>query len=273
MADFVHLHVHTEYSLLDGLSKVKDAIKQVKKLGMDSLAITDHGSMFGVIDFYKACQKEEIKPIIGVETYVARRGHTQKEGKQDTEPYHLILLCKNITGYRNLMKLISIAHIEGYYYRPRVDKDLLRQFHEGLIATSACLANDIARAHVAGNYEEAKRIALDYQDIFGEGNFYLEVQRHHYRNYLKEHQNGSPIYEDLSETQRREDLVYQGNIKLSRETGIPLVATNDCHYVHQEDAEAQDCLICIGTGKLMAELRRDFVWSMLEHTISLLPKI
>ncbi len=253
MADFVHLHVHTEYSLLDGLSKVKDAIKHVKKLGMDSLAITDHGSMFGVIDFYKACQKEEIKPIIGVETYVARRGHTQKEGKQDTEPYHLILLCKNITGYRNLMKLISIAHIEGYYYRPRVDKDLLREFHEGLIATSACLANDIARAHVAGTYEEAKRIALDYQDIFGEGNFYLEVQRHHYRNYLKEHQVGSPIHEDLTETQRREDLVYQGNLKLSRDTGIPLVATNDCHYVNQEDAEAQDCLICIGTGKQMAE--------------------
>ncbi|MDQ3099504.1 MAG: DNA polymerase III subunit alpha [bacterium] len=253
MGDFVHLHVHTEFSLLDGLSKVKDAIKHVKKNGMDALAITDHGSMFGVIDFYKACQKEEIKAIIGVETYVARRAHNLKEGRQDAEPYHLLLLAKNYTGYKNLMKMISIAHIEGYYYRPRVDKTLLREFHEGIIATSACLANDIARAHIAGNYEEAKRIALDYQDIFGEGNFYLEIQRHYYRSYLKEHNVGDEIYQDLSETQVKEDAVYEGNIRLSRETGIPLVATNDCHYITQEDAEAQDCLICIGTGKQMAE--------------------
>jgi DNA polymerase III subunit alpha len=253
MGDFVHLHVHTEFSLLDGLSKIKDAIKRVKSLGMDSLAITDHGSMFGVIDFYKACQKEGIKPIIGVETYVARRAHNLKEGKQDSEPYHLLLLAKDYTGYKNLMKLISLAHLEGYYYRPRIDKELLRQFHEGLIATSACLANDIARAHVAGNYEEAKRVALEYQEIFGEGNFYLEIQRHHYRDYLKEHNPGDVIYEDLSETQRKEDLVFEGNTRLSKETGIPLVATNDCHYVTQEDAEAQDCLICIGTGKQMAD--------------------
>jgi DNA polymerase III subunit alpha len=253
MGDFVHLHVHTEFSLLDGLSKIKDAIKRVKSLGMDSLAITDHGSMFGVIDFYKACQKEGIKPIIGVETYVARRAHHLKEGKQDSEPYHLLLLAKDYIGYKNLMKLISLAHLEGYYYRPRIDKELLRQFHEGLIATSACLANDIARAHVAGNYEEAKRVALEYQEIFGEGNFYLEIQRHHYRNYLKEHTPGDVIYEDLSETQRKEDLVFEGNTRLSKEIGIPLVATNDCHYVTQEDAEAQDCLICIGTGKQMAD--------------------
>ena len=253
MGDFVHLHVHTEYSLLDGLSKIKDAIKRVKSCGMDALAITDHGSMCGVVDFYLACLKEEIKPIIGVETYVARRAHNLKEGRQDAEPYHLLLLAKDYTGYKNLMKMISIAHIEGYYYRPRVDKALLRQFHEGIIATSACLANDIARAHIAGNYEEAKRIALEYQDIFGEGNFFLEIQRHHYRNYLKEHTVGDEIYQDLSETQVKEDAVYEGNIKLSRETGIPLVCTNDCHYVTQDDAEAQDCLICIGTGKQMAE--------------------
>ncbi len=253
MGDFVHLHVHTEYSLLDGLSKIKDAIKHIKKHGMDALAITDHGSMFGVVDFYKACLKEEIKPIIGVETYVARRAHNLKEGRQDAEPYHLLLLAKNYTGYKNLMKMISIAHIEGYYYRPRVDKALLREFHEGIIATSACLANDIARAHIAGNYDEAKRIALEYQEIFGEGNFFLEIQRHHYREYLKEHTPGDEIYQDLSDTQIKEDAVYNGNIRLSRETGIPLVCTNDCHYVNQDDAEAQDCLICIGTGKQMAE--------------------
>lgn len=252
-AEFVHLHVHTEYSLLDGLSKVKEAVKHVKKLGQKALAITDHGSMFGIIDFYKAALKEEIKPIIGVETYVARRGHKLKEGKQDTEPYHLLLLAKDYTGYKNLMKLISIAHLEGYYYRPRIDKDLLREFHEGLIGTSACLANDIARAHTADNYEEAKRLALEYQEIFGEGNFYLEIQRHHYRSYLAEHTVGDVIYQDLADTQDREDKVFQGNIRLSRETGIPLVATNDCHYVRQEDAIAQDAIICIGTGKLMSE--------------------
>lgn len=251
--DFVHLHVHTEYSLLDGLSKVKQAVKHVKAMGQKALAITDHGSMYGVIDFYKACQKEEIKPIIGVETYVARRGHKLKEGKQDTEPYHLILLAKNYTGYKNLMKLISIAHLEGYYYRPRIDKELLREFHEGLIGTSACLANDVAKAHTADNYEEAKRIALEYQEIFGQGNFYLEIQRHHYSSYLKEHTAGDVIYQDLADTQECEDKVYFGNIKLSKETGIPLVATNDCHYVKKEDAIAQDALICIGTGKLMAE--------------------
>jgi len=256
MADFVHLHVHTEFSLLDGLSKVKDAIKHVKKNGMDALAITDHGSMFGVIDFYKACQKEEIKPIIGVETYVARRAHNLKEGRQDAEPYHLILLAKDYTGYKNLMKLISIAHLDGYYYRPRIDKDLLRQFSEGLIGTSACLANDVARAHIAGNYEEAKKVALEYQDIFGAGNFYLEVQRHHYKDYLKEHAVGDTIYQDLTDVAVKEELVYQGNLKLSKETGIPLVATNDCHYVTQADAEAQDCLICIGTGKQMTETKR-----------------
>ncbi len=253
MGSFVHLHVHTEFSLLDGLSKVKDAIKRVKELNMDSLAITDHGSMYGVVDFYKACQKEGIKPIIGVETYVARRAHNLKEGRQDAEPYHLLLLAKDYTGYKNLMKMISIAHINGFYYRPRVDKQLLREFHEGLIATSACLANDIARAHIDGNYEEAKRLALDYVDIFEEGNFYLEIQRHHYHKYLPEHQPGDVIYEDLSSTQRKEDLVFAGNVRLSKELGIPLVATNDCHYVKQEDAQAQDCLICIGTGKQMSE--------------------
>lgn len=251
--EFVHLHVHTEYSLLDGLSKVKQAVKHVKSMGQKAMAITDHGSMYGVIDFYKACKKEELKPIIGVETYVARRGHKLKEGRQDAEPYHLVLLAKNYTGYKNLMKIISIAHLEGYYYRPRIDKDLLREFHEGLIGLSACLANDIARAHVSDNYDEAKRIALEYQEIFGKGNFFLEIQRHHYSSYLKEHTPGDVIYQDLSDTQAREDKVYNGNIKLSRETGIPLVATNDCHYVKQEDAIAQDALICIGTGKLMAE--------------------
>jgi DNA polymerase-3 subunit alpha len=256
MADFVHLHVHTEFSLLDGLSKVKDAIKHIKKNNMDALAITDHGSMFGVVDFYKACVKEEIKPIIGVETYVARRAHNLKEGRQDAEPYHLILLCKDYTGYKNLMKIISIAHLEGYYYRPRIDKELLRQFHEGLIGTSACLANDIARAHIAGNYDEAKRIAAEYVDIFGEGNFYLEVQRHHYKDYLKEHNIGDSVYQDLTEVATKEELVYQGNLRLSKELGIPLVATNDCHYVTQADAEAQDCLICIGTGKQMTETKR-----------------
>lgn len=250
---FVHLHVHTEYSLLDGLSKVKEAVKHVKKLGQQALAITDHGSMYGAIDFYKACQKEGIKPIIGVETYVARRSHKLKDGKQDAEPYHLILLAKDYTGYKNLMKLISIAHIEGYYYRPRIDKELLREFHEGLIATSACLANDIARAHTADNYEEAKRAALEYQEIFGKGNFYLEIQRHHYSSYLKEHTPGDVIYQDLTDVQAKEDKVFAGNIRLSQETGIPLVATNDCHYVKQEDATAQDAIICIGTGKLMAE--------------------
>ncbi len=235
MARFVHLHVHTEYSLLDGSARIKDLVKRAKELNMDSLAITDHGSMYGVIDFYKACKEEGIKPIIGCETYIAPRGLYKKESNYDSENYHLVLLAKNNDGYKNLMKIDSKAFIDGFYYKPRADYELLRQYSNGIIALSACLGGEVQSLLLNGDYNGAKEKALLYDSIFGRGNFYLELQDHGI------------------EEQKRVDMDL---IRMSKETGIPLVATNDVHYINREDAPAHEILLCIQTGKTIDDENR-----------------
>ncbi len=235
---FIHLHCHSHYSLLDGLPKIPDLVNRAKELGMTSLALTDHGVMYGIIDFYKACKKAGIKPILGVEAYVAPRKHTDKESGVDTKPYHLVLLAKNETGYKNLLKLTSIAHLDGYYYKPRVDKELLKQYSEGIIATSACLNGEVARQLLSGNYENAENSLREYKEIFGEGNFYLEVQP------------------QTSTENNEQQIVNDRLIELARKTNTPLVATKDVHYVLKEDAEAQDALLCIQTGTQLANTDR-----------------
>ena len=231
---FVHLHVHTEYSLLDGSNKIKEYVSRVKELGMNSAAITDHGVMYGVIDFYREARKQGINPILGCEVYVAPNSRFDREVTGgDDRYYHLVLLAENNEGYANLMKIVSKGFVEGYYYRPRVDKELLRQYHGGIIALSACLAGEVQRYIVKGLYEEAKKTALEYREIFGEDNYFLELQDH-----------GLPD----------QALVNQQLLKMSRETGIELVATNDVHYTYAEDAKAHDILLCIQTGKKLAKL-------------------
>lgn len=227
MSEFVHLHVHSEYSLLDGACRIKDMVKRAKELGQSAIAITDHGSMYGVMDFYKTAKKAGIKPIIGCEVYVAKRSRLDKVREFDSEIYHLILLCKNNAGYQNLIKMVSQSFIEGFYNKPRIDEDLLRQHSDGLIALSACLAGAIPRALNRNDYDAAKQIALNYREIFGEGNFYLELQNHG----LKEELRILPMLE-----------------RLSKETGIPMVATNDCHYITQEDSRMHEVLLCIQTN-------------------------
>ncbi|MER2026643.1 MAG: PHP domain-containing protein, partial [Lachnospiraceae bacterium] len=213
---FTHLHVHTEYSLLDGSNKIKEYVKRVKELGMDSAAITDHGVMYGVIDFYKAAKEAGIKPIIGCEVYVAPGSRFDREqGAGDDRYYHLILLAENNKGYANLMKIVSRSFTEGYYYKPRVDVELLREFHEGIIASSACLAGEVARNIVRDDIAAADKAALKYLDIFGEGSFFLELQDH-----------GIPA----------QKVVNQQLMRMHKETGIELVCTNDVHYTYEEDA-------------------------------------
>lgn len=230
---FVHLHVHTEYSLLDGSNKINEYVKRVKELGMTSAAITDHGVMYGAIDFYKAARAEGINPIIGCEVYVAPGSRFDREAsKGDDRYYHLVLLAENNTGYSNLSKIVSAGFTEGFYYKPRVDKEILRRHHEGVIALSACLAGEVSSNILKGLPDKAKEAALEYRDIFGEGNFFLELQDHG----MPEQQRVNPVI-----------------INISRETGIPLVCTNDVHYTREEDAEAHDVLLCIQTGKKVAD--------------------
>jgi len=234
--EFTHLHVHTEYSLLDGSCKIKELVARAKELGMDSMAITDHGAMYGVIDFYRAAKEIGIKPIIGCEVYVAPGSRFDKEpGAGEDRYYHLVLLAENDLGYHNLMKLVSRGFIEGFYYKPRVDYEVLQQFHEGLICLSACLAGEVQRNLARGFYEEGKRAALRYEKIFGKGNFFLELQDH-----------GIP----------NQKIVNQQLIKLSRELSIDLVATNDIHYTLASDMEAHDILLCIQTGKKVSDENR-----------------
>ncbi|HHW32295.1 MAG TPA: DNA polymerase III subunit alpha [Clostridiaceae bacterium] len=228
MQDFVHLHVHTQYSLLDGAGRIAELIKRTKELGMKSIAITDHGVMYGVIDFYKEAIKEGIKPILGCEVYTARRSRFDREPGLDSEQGHLVLLAKNNTGYKNLMKIVSAGFLEGFYYKPRIDMEILEKYSDGIIALSACLSGDIPRFIIQGNYDKAKEIAIRYNSIFGEGNFYLEMQMNGIEN---------------------QNLANQGIIKLSRETGIPLIATNDVHFLNRSDAKAHEILLCIQTGK------------------------
>ncbi len=225
---FVHLHVHTEYSLLDGACRIKGLAKRVRELGQNAVAVTDHGVMYGAIDFYRACKAEGIKPIIGCEVYVAARTRFDRVHEYDAESKHLVLLCRNETGYRNLSYIVSKAFTEGFYIKPRVDMELLRAHSEGLIALSACLAGEIPRRIMNGDYEGAKKHALEMRQIFGDDGYYLELQDHN-------------LPEDAQVT--------AGIIRLHRETGIPLVATNDAHYLTREDAKLQDVLMCIQTGK------------------------
>lgn len=233
---FTHLHVHTEYSLLDGSSKIKEITKRAAELGMDSLAITDHGVMYGVIDFYKAAKEAGIKPVLGCEVYVAPGSRFDKEAGTGEDKYnHLVLLAENNTGYQNLMKIVSRGFTEGFYYKPRVDKELLREFHEGIIATSACLAGEVQRYLARGMYEEAKRVALSYQDIFGKDNFFLELQDH---GIAEQHYVNPQL------------------LRMSEETGIELICTNDVHYTYADDADAHDILLCIQTGKKVTDENR-----------------
>ena len=229
---FVHLHVHTEYSLLDGACRIKEAVQQAKALGQTALAITDHGAMYGVVDFYKAARQEGIKPIIGCEMYVSPRRHTDRVAELDRESRHLVLLCENQVGYQNLIQLDSLAWTEGFYGKPRIDFEQLRAHHEGLIALSACLAGEIPRALLRGDYEEAKRVALQYRDLFGRDNFFLELQDH-----------------GITDQKRIAPLL----IRLSQECDIPLVVTNDCHYIRREDSRLQDILLCIQTNHTLEE--------------------
>ena len=233
--DFVHLHVHTEYSLLDGANRIKDLVTKVKESGMKACAITDHGVMYGAIEFYKECLKQGIKPIIGCEVYVAPRSRFQKETGIDEKPGHMILLCKDNVGYKNLIKIVSSSFIDGYYYKPRVDLELLREHHEGLIATSACLFGFIPRAILSGDMEKAKEIANEYIDIFGKENFYIELQN-----------NG---IED-------QVVANRGLIKLAKELDLEMIATNDCHYLNREDSYSHEVLLCIQTGSKMNDIDR-----------------
>ena len=230
---FTHLHVHTEYSLLDGSSKIRELTARAKELGMDSMAITDHGVMYGVIDFYRAAREVGIKPILGCEVYVAPGSRFDREnGAGEDRYYHLILLAENNTGYKNLMKIVSKGFVDGFYYKPRVDLDLLETYHEGIISLSACFAGEVQKYLARGMYEEAKRSALRYSEIFGKDHFYLELQDH-----------GIP----------EQKMVNQGLLRLSQETGLELVATNDVHYTFAEDAKAHDILLCIQTGKKVTD--------------------
>ncbi len=230
---FTHLHVHTEYSLLDGSSKIGELTARAKELGMDSMAITDHGAMYGVIDFYRAAKEAGIKPIIGCEVYVAPGSRFDRETvRGEDRYYHLVLLAENNKGYENLMKIVSKGYVDGFYYRPRVDREVLETWHEGIICLSACLAGEVQKYLERGQYQEGKEAALRYQQIFGKDNFFLELQDH-----------GIPA----------QKTVNQALLRLSRELDIDLVATNDIHYTYAEDAAAHDILLCIQTNKKVTD--------------------
>ena len=235
-SDFVHLHVHTQYSLLDGMIRLDELFKKAKEYRMPAIAITDHGNMFGAIDFYQQAFKQGIKPIMGCELYVAPQSRFDKSTSSIGETSrHLIVLVKNMRGYKNLMKLTTAGYLEGFYYRPRVDKELLKECHEGLIASSACLHGEIADLIVRGNMEGARNTARFYQELFGEDNFYLEIM-----------ENGIP----------EQKIANTGLIEISKELSIPLVATNDCHYLNRDHSEAHNVLLCIQTGKTIEDTDR-----------------
>ena len=230
---FTHLHVHTEYSLLDGSSKISELLPRAKELGMDSLAITDHGVMYGVIDFYKKAKEVGIKPILGCEIYVAPGSRFDREqSRGEDRYYHLVLLAENDQGYKNLMKIVTRGFTEGYYYRPRVDYEVLEQYHEGIIALSACLAGEIPNKILKEDYEGARAAARRMNELFGQGNFFLELQDHGLRD----------------QTQVNSVIM-----RMSKELDIPLVVTNDVHYIKEEDAVPHDILLCIQTGKLVTD--------------------
>ncbi|MFC1613645.1 PHP domain-containing protein [Patescibacteria group bacterium] len=242
---FTHLHTHSHYSLLDGLAKIDELIAKAKKCNMTALALTDHGVMYGIVEFYQKCKKAGIKPILGVEVYIASNGRHNKRAKVDEEKYHLVLLAKNDLGYKNLIKLTSIAHLEGFYYKPRVDWELLEQYHDGLIAMSACLGGEIPTLIKNGNLDKARGRIQKYCELFGEGNFYLELQQH--KDFLIQKE------------------VNQALINFSKELGVPIVASNDIHYVDYEDREAHDILLCLQTKKKITDTNR---MSMMDFDVS-----
>ena len=227
---FTHLHLHTSYSLLDGAGRISEMVTRAKEMNQDSMAITDHGVMYGAIDFFKTCVKNGIKPIIGSEIYVVSGSRFDKQANE--ERYHLILLCENDIGYKNLLKIVSAGFTDGFYYKPRVDYEILNKYSEGLICLSACLAGEIPRELLKGQYAEAKLKAENLKSIFGEKNFFIEIQNHGLSDELR-------IHPDL--------------IKLAKEINVGLVATNDCHYTYKEDSFAHDCLICLQTGNKVAD--------------------
>ena len=235
MPGFVHLHNHSEYSLLDGACRVRDMVKRAVELDMPAVAITDHGVLYGVIDFYREAKKQGIKPIIGCEVYVAPRSRLDKEKAFDDNPCHLTLLCRDQQGYNNLVQLVSRAYLEGFYYKPRVDRELLEEYSGGLIALSGCVAGELPRLLLTGRYEQARETARYFEGIFGSGNFYIELQDH-----------GLP----------EEKQVIPELVRISRETGIPLVATNDLHYLKREDYTLQDVLLCIQTSSAVSDPNR-----------------
>lgn len=251
---FTHLHVHTEYSLLDGLCKIKPLIKYIKEMGMDSVAITDHGVMYGAVEFYKRALEDKVRPIIGMEAYVSNVAHTQKPERSKMKNYHLTLLAKNNKGYENLMKLTSIAHLEGFYYKPRFDKETLEKYSKGLICASGCHKGEISQLIINDDYSKAKESAKWYMGVFGE-DYYLELQRHEAENYVKSAQNAE-IKRDLLNMAEYEKKANDGMVKISRELGIPIIASNDAHYIKQEDAVVQDALVCISTGKNVSDIKR-----------------
>jgi len=232
---FVHLHVHSEYSLLDGACRIRDLVARVKELGQKSVAVTDHGVMYGAVSFYKEAKNAGIKPIIGCEAYVAARTRFDTDYELDSKRSHLILLCKNETGYRNLCHIVSASFTEGFYIKPRVDIELLRAFSDGLIALSACVSGEIPRLLLEDRYKDAKAKALELREVFGDNGFYLEMQNHGF-------------------TEQPE--VNAGLIRIHRETDIPLVVTNDAHYIDRSGAETQDILMCIQTGKTVDDTDR-----------------
>lgn len=235
-ADFVHLHVHTQYSLLDGTIRLEDLFQKAREFQMPAVAMTDHGNLYGAIDFYKQSYKHGIKPIIGCELYVAPKSRFEKAGSGSGETaHHLVVLAKNGQGYKNLMKLTTAGYLEGFYYKPRIDKELLAQHHEGLIGMSACLHGEVASHLLRGNEAEALRAANQFQELFGAGNYFLEIM-----------ENGLP----------EQGTANQGLIALAKSKGFPLVATNDCHYLNQGDDEAHEVLLCIQTGKTLEDKDR-----------------
>ena len=233
---FVHLHTHSHYSLLDGLSKVPELVAKAKSLGMPALALTDHGVMYGSVEFYKEAVKAGIKPILGVEAYVARNKHTDKRPGIDTRPYHLILLAKNEIGYRNIIKLTTIAHVDGFYYKPRIDHELLEKYSEGIICSSACLQGEIASHVLNGDMPKAEEVARWHVETFGEGNYFLEVQHH--------------------PTIKPQASLNRAIFGLAKKLNIPVIATCDSHYLNREDDYAQDVMLCIQTKKTLADTDR-----------------
>src|SRR3989344_659799 len=248
---FIHLHNHSEYSLLDGLPKIPDLVRRAKALDMSAIALTGHGVMYGAIEFYNPGRAEGLKAIVGMETYVVNGDHRRKDTKVDRENHHLVLLAADIQGYKNLIQITTSAHLAGFYYRPRIGKETLARYRAGLICLSGCAKSEVGQLLIYRNYSAAKDTALWYQSVFGD-RYYLEIQRHQFRDYVSS-TTDPKILENLHHMQKTEDAWVAGVTQLSRDLGIRLVATNDTHYTDQKDAFAQDVLVCISTGKTVAE--------------------